>query len=217
MRFSIICLIMVSAFTNLVLADIYKYTDADGRIYYTEEPRNSLYSRIIKTIKPFDEPTDEECNTRHNNFPSSWIFEEKKDEMNDALIQFAYTPMINDKSHANIGTLSVRVHPRLGIDIFISIGHGEFVCSEDNCVVLARFDDSEPVTYEAISSNDGGNHSVFIKDTRQFISKLKCSNKLQVEATIFNKGPVVMKFIVSGLTISDEAFHQKRASKNKKH
>jgi soluble lytic murein transglycosylase-like protein len=32
-----------------VIADIYKYTDNVGRVYYTDEPRNSLYKRIIKT------------------------------------------------------------------------------------------------------------------------------------------------------------------------
>lgn len=31
------------------IADIYKYTDNDGHVYYTDEPRNSLYKRIIKT------------------------------------------------------------------------------------------------------------------------------------------------------------------------
>jgi soluble lytic murein transglycosylase-like protein len=31
-------------------ADIYKFTDTDGRIYYTDEPRHSLYKRIIKSI-----------------------------------------------------------------------------------------------------------------------------------------------------------------------
>ncbi|MDD2660763.1 MAG: lytic transglycosylase domain-containing protein [Methylococcales bacterium] len=35
--------------SNEVVADIYKYTDNVGRVYYTDEPRNSLYKRIIKT------------------------------------------------------------------------------------------------------------------------------------------------------------------------
>lgn len=35
--------------SNEVAADIYKFTDADGRVYYTDEPRHSLYTRIIKT------------------------------------------------------------------------------------------------------------------------------------------------------------------------
>lgn len=35
--------------SNEVLADIYKFIDTDGRIYYTDKPKNSLYKRIIRT------------------------------------------------------------------------------------------------------------------------------------------------------------------------
>ena len=35
--------------SNETLADIYKFTDTDGRVYYTDEPRNRFYTRIIKT------------------------------------------------------------------------------------------------------------------------------------------------------------------------
>ena len=36
-------------FSSLASADIYKYVDADGRVYYTDERRNNLYKKIIKT------------------------------------------------------------------------------------------------------------------------------------------------------------------------
>ncbi|MCX7092399.1 MAG: transglycosylase SLT domain-containing protein [Methylobacter sp.] len=32
-----------------VLADIYKFVDTDGRIYYTDKPTSGLYKRIIRT------------------------------------------------------------------------------------------------------------------------------------------------------------------------
>jgi soluble lytic murein transglycosylase-like protein len=32
-----------------VLADVYKYVDPSGHVFYTDEPRNKLYKRIIKT------------------------------------------------------------------------------------------------------------------------------------------------------------------------
>lgn len=34
---------------NEVLADIYKFIDTNGRTYYTDKPKNSLYKRIIRT------------------------------------------------------------------------------------------------------------------------------------------------------------------------
>lgn len=46
-----IAIILLALFlSNEVVADIYKFTDTDGRVYYTDEPRHSLYKRIIKSI-----------------------------------------------------------------------------------------------------------------------------------------------------------------------
>ncbi len=46
-----IAIILLTLFlSNEVMADIYKFTDTDGHVYYTDEPRNSLYKRIIKSI-----------------------------------------------------------------------------------------------------------------------------------------------------------------------
>jgi len=47
-----IAVILLTLFlSNEVVADIYKFTDTDGRVYYTNinVHRNSLYKRIIKT------------------------------------------------------------------------------------------------------------------------------------------------------------------------
>ena len=40
MRMAIILLTLF--ISNEVMADIYKFTDTDGRVYYTDEPRHSL-------------------------------------------------------------------------------------------------------------------------------------------------------------------------------
>jgi soluble lytic murein transglycosylase-like protein len=45
-----IAIILLTLFiSNEVMADIYKFTDTDGRVYYTDEPRHGLYKRIIKS------------------------------------------------------------------------------------------------------------------------------------------------------------------------
>jgi len=45
-----IVIILLTLFISTeVMADIYKFTDTDGRVYYTDEPRHSLYKRIIKS------------------------------------------------------------------------------------------------------------------------------------------------------------------------
>ncbi|MCX7098313.1 MAG: lytic transglycosylase domain-containing protein [Methylococcales bacterium] len=45
-----IAVVLLTLFISTeVMADIYKFVDSDGHVYYTDEPRHSLYKRIIKT------------------------------------------------------------------------------------------------------------------------------------------------------------------------
>jgi soluble lytic murein transglycosylase-like protein len=46
-----ICAVILTSLliSNEALADIYKYIANDGRVYYTDRPKNSLYKRIIRT------------------------------------------------------------------------------------------------------------------------------------------------------------------------
>ncbi|MFZ2311626.1 MAG: transglycosylase SLT domain-containing protein [Methylobacter sp.] len=48
MRMTVV-LILSLLIPNKVLADIYKFVDTDGRIYYTDTPKNDRYKRIIRT------------------------------------------------------------------------------------------------------------------------------------------------------------------------
>jgi soluble lytic murein transglycosylase-like protein len=45
----VVIVLSILFMSNDILADIYKFVDSDGRTYYTDEPRHSLYKRIIQT------------------------------------------------------------------------------------------------------------------------------------------------------------------------
>lgn len=45
-------IVFISCLAHEATADIYKYVDSDGRTYYTDEPKNRLYKRIIKSKAP---------------------------------------------------------------------------------------------------------------------------------------------------------------------
>ena len=45
----VVVILLTLFISSGVMADVYKFTDTDGRVYYTDEPRNGLYKRIIKT------------------------------------------------------------------------------------------------------------------------------------------------------------------------
>ena len=45
----IVIILIALLISNEAQADIYKFVDTDGRIYYTDKPKNGLYKRIIRT------------------------------------------------------------------------------------------------------------------------------------------------------------------------
>ena len=87
--------------SNEVIADIYKYTDNDGRVYYTDEPRNSLYKRIIKT-KAFRYTNSGSYTGKVNVFSGA-----NKKRFTDLIEQTAYRHQVDAKLlHAVIQTES---------------------------------------------------------------------------------------------------------------
>lgn len=45
----IVALLLYFAASGVTIADIYKYTAPDGRVYYTDQPEHRNYKRIIRT------------------------------------------------------------------------------------------------------------------------------------------------------------------------
>ena len=55
-KLTVISLALLAA-SNEAMADIYKYVDETGHTFYTDEPRNKLYKRVIKTPPPRPQAT----------------------------------------------------------------------------------------------------------------------------------------------------------------
>ncbi len=45
----LISVLMICVFSSSAIADVYKYTDKDGKDYFTDTPPNNNYKRIIRT------------------------------------------------------------------------------------------------------------------------------------------------------------------------
>ncbi|MEY3289684.1 MAG: hypothetical protein RLZZ419_1926 [Pseudomonadota bacterium] len=104
-RFSVILVTLL--LSKGVMADIYKYTDNDGHIYYTDQPRNSLYKRIIKSRAPIYSPSQNDT-IKVQNFTSSNKFAgANKKRFTDLIEQTAYRHQVDAKLlHAVIQTES---------------------------------------------------------------------------------------------------------------
>ncbi len=98
MRFAIILLTLLVS--DQVLADIYKFVDSDGRVYYTDEPRHSLYKRIIQTKIQKSYPKYDALNVRAYTGA-------KKRQFMDLINQVAYRHQVDaNLVHAVIQTES---------------------------------------------------------------------------------------------------------------
>ena len=49
MKNSLIIFVVALIFSHIAVADVYKYVASDGSVYYTDEPPNQKYTRIIRT------------------------------------------------------------------------------------------------------------------------------------------------------------------------
>jgi soluble lytic murein transglycosylase-like protein len=109
--------LLTLSISNLAIADIYKFVDTNGRVHYTDEPRNPLYKRIIKTspyrLKMISE---NRFRTRENNiYPTLFhSFSNKfsnrsinKNKFSDLIANAAYRNGVEEKLvHAVIQTES---------------------------------------------------------------------------------------------------------------
>jgi|WetSurSiteA1Bulk_404760.scaffolds.fasta_scaffold00044_10 hypothetical protein len=66
LKITVISLALLAS--NQVMADVYKYVDDSGHVFYTDAPRNKLYKRIIKT--PVHPPS---ANGRANPFLTAFL------------------------------------------------------------------------------------------------------------------------------------------------
>ena len=96
----LVVILLTLFISNEVLADIYKFTDTNGRTYYTDEPRNKFYKRIIKT-KPLSLSLKSDF-TKVQNFTGI-----NKKRFTDLIEQTAYRHQVDAKLvHAVIQTES---------------------------------------------------------------------------------------------------------------
>ena len=94
----------------------------------------------------------------------------------------------------NRGTLTIRQHPTYGLDVMVSIDHGQMSChSFSSCSVSVRFDDDKPVQYSGTEPSDNSSTTIFIKGAG-FIARAKKAKRILVQFTSYQNGSPVLEF-----------------------
>jgi hypothetical protein len=135
---------------------------------------------------------------------SEWSYFQEEDEMSKGTIYRARVSSTNTvnfdspyegEQHA---TLTLRTSPRQGKDVILQIKKGQFLCSSyEQCNVLVRFDDEQPVTYSGLGPSDNSTETVFILNYAQFIEHMLKAKRVRIAANIYQEGAPVFEFNVS--------------------
>lgn len=109
-------------------------------------------------------------------------------------VQFKFP--YNGEQHAS---LKLRTHPRHGKDVMLSIEKGQILCySSDECNVLVKFDDKEPIKFSALAPEDNSRDLIFIQNYNSFFEKMLSSKKVLISTKIYEEGAPTFTFDVSG-------------------
>ena len=124
---------------------------------------------------------------------SSWSYEETRDAMTDAVTKTAALQSDNSLSldfpyqGPNFGLITVRQHPRHGLDIIISIQRGQTLCLVTGCTVMIRFDDGKPVRFHANGPADHSSETVFLANVAGFLSSARKAKRIRVILPLYRE------------------------------
>jgi hypothetical protein len=129
----------------------------------------------------------------------TWKYETKSDELTGEKQYFASTISTNllEFDFPFHGGTSFQLIIRdmnkgRGEEVVIFTDNAQFLDYDET--IKVRFDESEPVTYNVSGSDDGSMGYLFVSNSSNFITKLKASSKVRIEAPFFEEGRQVIYF-----------------------
>jgi hypothetical protein len=130
-----------------------------------------------------------------------WRYQDETDQMTGKKAEYATIQSDNSLnlgfpySGRNHGTLTVRKHPKHGLDVIVSVDKGQILCrSYSGCFVVARFDSGKPQRFSALEPGDHSSESVFIQNSSRFVQAAKKAKRILVQVTMFREGEQVLEF-----------------------
>jgi hypothetical protein len=137
-----------------------------------------------------------------------WRYSEKADAMTGQPIKRAFVKSRNQVEFASPyqgpqrAQLELRVHPRFGRDVMLTIERGQLMCSGSGCTVMVKFGDAKPTRFNALPAKDGASTVIFIEGFDRFVASLRKSTTINVEAVVYREGSRAFEFATDGLDFS---------------
>lgn len=131
----------------------------------------------------------------------NWRFDTGQDQMTGKPVRQAYVTSVNSLAldfpyrGSNYGQLTVRQHPKHGLDVIVSVEKGQMLCrSYDGCVVQVRFDDAPPSEFSAAGPADHSTTSLFLQNPKRFIAGASKAKHVRVAFSMYQAGTQVLEF-----------------------
>jgi len=134
---------------------------------------------------------------------AQWRYQDSVDQMTGKAESYAYVESDNSLDLSspyagrNHGRITVRRHPKYGLDVVVSVDKGQILCrAYQGCSVMVRFDNGKPQQFSAVEPADYSSESVFLTNRARFISAAKKSKRILVQIPMFHEGEQVLEFSV---------------------
>lgn len=138
--------------------------------------------------------------------PINWVNQKYQDEMNNSYTEITQTKSLNHvyfESPYDGGSnlqLSVRKN-HTGMDVYIHVSKGQFLCRYNGCEVAFKFDDGPIMSVTMVEADTHSFDILFVKlDSTEdkIISQLLKSKQLIIEPKFYDHGDEQFKFNVEG-------------------
>lgn len=136
-------------------------------------------------------------------FPAhaDWKYDAETDEMSGKKAHYARVTSTNSLdlsfpySGNNRGHLTVRQHPKHGLDVVVTVEKGQIMCSSyGGCPIAIRFDDAAPVQFHGVPPEDHKSTVAFLKNPQRFINAASKAKRIKVQFNMFQNGAPILTF-----------------------
>lgn len=134
-----------------------------------------------------------------------WRYDESSEKMGRGTVKHATVRSLNEVQFyfpyrgEQRGTLHLRIHPKYGKDVMLSIEKGQFLCGIYNCQVAVRFDNGKVQNFTAVGPADHSTTMLFLRGYDRFLAGARKAKKVYIEAQFYQQGTQVFEFDISGL------------------
>jgi hypothetical protein len=134
-----------------------------------------------------------------------WRYDEWPEKMGRGTVKTAMVRSLNEVQFdfpyqgSQRGVLQLRIHPKYGKDVILTIEKGQFLCGIFNCQVAVRFDTGKAQNFTAVGPADHSTTTIFIRGYERFLANARKAKKVYIEAMFYHEGTRVFEFDISGL------------------